>query len=154
MKKSNNSATFIDYEDRQRCSMQFTRKGDYALKAMAYMAQVKGNTPHTIDEISENNNIPRHFLAKILKELTRANLLHSVKGARGGYTLAKRPSDISLLQVMEVASGPMALNVCIDGGGKCPESRSCVLYPVWQKASGSLLGIFGNTKLSSLRPKR
>jgi Rrf2 family protein len=133
--------------------MQFTRKGDYALKAMAYLALIKGNSPHTIDEISENSHVPRHFLAKILKDLTRADLLIAVKGARGGYTLARRPSEISLLEVIEASVGPLALNLCLEGSGRCSELSTCGLYPVWQKASKALRNVFESTKLSSISPK-
>ncbi len=131
--------------------MQFTRKGDYALRAMAYLASSRGTTPHTIDEISEESNIPRHFLAKILKDLTQANLLIAVKGAKGGYSLARRPTDISLLEVIEASVGPLALNICLEGRDRCAELSTCGMYPIWQKASDSLRDIFGNAKLSSLQ---
>jgi Rrf2 family protein len=130
--------------------MQFTRKGDYALKAMAYLADSKGSNPHTIDEISENSRVPRHFLAKILKDLTRANLLIAVKGARGGYTLARRPSEISLLDVIEASVGPLALNLCLEGTDRCSELSTCGLYPVWRKASNALRDVFESAKLSSI----
>jgi Rrf2 family transcriptional regulator, iron-sulfur cluster assembly transcription factor len=134
--------------------MQFTRKGDYALKAMAYLAEVKGIGPHTIDEISEKSNVPRHFLAKILKELTRANLLIAVKGARGGYTLARRPAEISLLEVIEASVGPLALNICLEGSGRCAELSTCGLYPVWKQASHAVRDVFGKATLSSISQGR
>ncbi len=130
--------------------MQFTRKGDYAMKAMAYLAEANGDAPHTIDEISENSNIPRHFLAKILKDLTRANLLVATKGAKGGYTLARKPTEISLLEVMEATVGPVALNICLESKGRCPEHSTCGLFPVWREASDAVHDIFENTKLSSV----
>jgi Rrf2 family protein len=134
--------------------MQFTRKGDYAMKAMAYLAEAKGDNPHTIDEISQKSNVPRHFLAKILKDLTRANLLVAVKGARGGYTLAKKPSEISLLEVIEATVGPVALNICLEGKDRCPDLSGCGLFPVWQKASNALIDIFETTMLSSVSQSR
>jgi Rrf2 family protein len=134
--------------------MQFTRKGDYALKAMAYLAEANSPKPHTIDEISENSKVPRHFLAKILKELTRANLLVASKGARGGYVLARKPEDINLLEVIEAAIGPLALNLCLEGNGRCPESPECGLFPIWQKASIAVIEVFENTKLSAIRHRQ
>jgi len=134
--------------------MQFTRKGDYALKAMTYLTQAGNAAPHTIDEISHNSNIPRHFLAKILKDLTRAQLLVAVKGARGGYNLARRASDINLLEIMEVGAGPMSMEACMAGKERCPDTQTCALYPVWQKASNSIVGLLKSTRLSSLRQAR
>jgi Rrf2 family protein len=130
--------------------MQFTRKGDYALKAMAYLAVTKSSNPHTIDEISEQSRIPRHFLAKILKDLTHANLLIAMKGAHGGYTLAKKPSEISLLEVIEASVGPLALNLCLEGSDRCSELSTCGLYPVWQQASRAVRDVFEKATLSSI----
>jgi Rrf2 family protein len=133
--------------------MQFTRKGDYALKAMAYLASAGGPKPHTIDEISVNSHIPRHFLAKILKDLTRADLLLASKGAKGGYTLAHSPSEITMLQIIEASIGPIALNLCLEGHDRCPESKQCGLYPVWRQVSDAVISVFESTKLNSITPK-
>jgi Rrf2 family protein len=83
--------------------------------------------------------------------LTRAELLVAVKGARGGYTLARRPSDIDLYDVIGVAGGATSLDICISGKNRCPEIASCALYPIWEKASNSVVSIFKNARLSSLR---
>jgi Rrf2 family protein len=133
--------------------MQFTRKGDYALRAMVYLADTQNTIPHTIDEISKNSKVPRHFLAKILKDLTRANLLIAVKGAKGGYRLSRRPSDISLLEVVEATVGPVALNVCNEGSGRCPNEETCGLHPIWEQASIAVKDIFGQTKLNAVRSR-
>jgi len=131
--------------------MQFTRKGDYALRAMVYLADSQNASTHTIDEISRNSEVPRHFLAKILKDLTRANLLIAVKGARGGYRLSRQASEISLLEVVEATIGQIALNLCNEGLDRCPNSETCGLHPVWEQASAAVRDIFGQTKLSSIK---
>jgi Rrf2 family protein len=133
--------------------MQFTRKGDYALRAMAYLAGVERDVPYTIDEIAGNSKVPRHFLAKILKDLTRANLLIAVKGAHGGYMLARRSSEISVLEVIEAAVGPMTLNICLGEQDRCPETATCEFYPVWKKAARAMLNVFETTKLSALHKR-
>ncbi len=131
--------------------MQFTRKGDYALRAMVYLSDFPNTSTHTIDEISKNSKVPRHFLAKILKDLTRANLLIAIKGAKGGYRLSRKPSEITLLEVVEATIGPVALNICIEGPGRCPDENNCALRPVWDKASNALKGIFEQTKLDTVK---
>jgi Rrf2 family protein len=134
--------------------MQFTRKGDYALRAMVFLAGSKNTTPSTIDEISKKSNVPRHFLAKILRDLTQANLLVAVKGARGGYRLAKRPADITLLDVIEATVGPIALNMCLQGPDRCPYADTCGLHPIWEKATKALKDLFGQTRLSTVNAPR
>jgi Rrf2 family protein len=134
--------------------MQFTRKGDYALRAMVYLADSSNAIPHTIDDISTKSKVPRHFLAKILKDLTRANLLIAVKGAKGGYKLARKPAEITLLEVVEATNGPVALNLCNEGPDRCPNVETCGLNPIWARATDAVKDIFGQTKLNSVRPKQ
>jgi Rrf2 family protein len=118
---------------------------------MVYLADSQNASTHTIDEISRNSEVPRHFLAKILKDLTRANLLIAVKGARGGYRLSRQASEISLLEVVEATIGQIALNLCNEGLDRCPNSETCGLHPVWEQASAAVRDIFGQTKLSSIK---
>jgi Rrf2 family protein len=120
---------------------------------MVYMAEFQNAIPHTIDEISKESNVPRHFLAKILKDLTRANLLIAVKGAKGGYKLSRKSSEITLLEVIEATVGPVALNVCNEGPGRCPNMETCGLHPIWEEASNAVKSIFGQTRLDAVKHK-
>jgi Rrf2 family protein len=134
--------------------MQFTRKGDYALRAMVYLADFNDSRPHTIEEIAKGSQIPHHFLAKILRDLTQAKLLIAAKGARGGYRLARRASEISLLEVIEAAVGPVALNLCVEGPDRCAVIESCGLHPVMEMATQAIRKIFGKTDLDSVLAKQ
>jgi Rrf2 family protein len=133
--------------------MQFTRKGDYALRAMVFMADFKGATPLTIDEIAVKSKVPRYFLAKILKDLTRANLLVAIRGARGGYRLARKASEISMLDIIEATVGPLALNLCVEDSDRCVHTPTCGFHPIWEDANHVLKGIFSRTKLSAVHSK-
>jgi Rrf2 family protein len=81
--------------------MQISYKAIYAVKATIYVASYKNNKLCTITEIAENEKVPREFLAKILKELTQRGILRSYRGVQGGYKLAKSPSEISFLDIIE-----------------------------------------------------
>jgi Rrf2 family protein len=133
--------------------MQLNRKGDYALRAMTYLAGTNAKIPHTIGEISQRSDVPKHFLAKILKDLTRADLLIVVKGAKGGYRLSRKPADITLLEIIEATVGPIALNVCVEGNDRCDRTDKCEIHPIWQKASEIVRGMFGNETLGSIHHK-
>lgn len=91
--------------------MEISLKADYALRAVLYIAQMVSPRP-TITEIAEKEKIPREFLAKILLDLTDAGILKSFKGVKGGYQLARRPAQITMLEVIEAINGPVALNLC------------------------------------------
>src|SRR5687767_3355122 len=87
--------------------MRLTRATSYALHAVAYIANQKKDIPTASHIIAEKRGIPERFLLKVLKPLVSAQVLTSVKGPNGGYRLARNPSDISVLDVLEAVDGPI-----------------------------------------------
>jgi Rrf2 family protein len=87
--------------------MKLTRASSYALHAVAYMAAEKNDKPVASHHIAQARGIPERFLLKVLKPLVSARVLHSVKGPNGGYRLAKKPTEISMLEVVEAVDGPI-----------------------------------------------
>src|SRR3989442_11040868 len=93
--------------------MQVSRKVDYALRAVIYLSLQKDGHPVPVGEIAEHRRIPRTFLEKIVKDLIRAGIVTSHRGAHGGYVLARRPECVSFRDVIEAVEGPISLNVCV-----------------------------------------
>jgi Rrf2 family protein len=87
--------------------MRLTRASSYALHAVAFMALQKQNRPVASHHIAKARGIPERFLLKVLKPLVSARVLHSIKGPNGGYRLARSPSEISMLDVVEAVDGPI-----------------------------------------------
>jgi Rrf2 family protein len=87
--------------------MRLTRAASYALHAVVHIANHKPNVPLASHEIAQAHQIPERFLLKVLKPLVSAGVLHSVKGPRGGYRLARPPKEISMLDVVEAVEGPI-----------------------------------------------
>jgi Rrf2 family protein len=87
--------------------MKLTRASSYALHAVAYMTEQDSNVPVASHVIAKARKIPERFLLKVLKPLVSARVLLSVKGPNGGYRLAKAPSEISLLEILEAVDGPI-----------------------------------------------
>src|SRR5437764_12006859 len=102
--------------------MKLTRASSYALHAVAFMATQKGQEkPVASHHIAAARGIPERFLLKVLKPLVSARVLRSVKGPNGGYRLAKSPSDITMLEIIEAVDGPvrgLAPFTEEEGGGK------------------------------------
>jgi Rrf2 family protein len=71
------------------------------------MASQKNNHPVASHHIAKARGIPERFLLKVLKPLVSARVLHSVKGPNGGYRLARTPSDITMLEILEAVDGPI-----------------------------------------------
>lgn len=87
--------------------MKLTRASSYALHAVAYMAAQKNDRPVASHHIAHARGIPERFLLKVLKPLVSARVLLSVKGPNGGYRLARTPTDISMLEILEAVDGPI-----------------------------------------------
>jgi Rrf2 family protein len=107
-----------------------SKKAKYALKALEYMAENKGNTPLKISQIAEEQNIPQKFLEAILLELRKDGLLRSRLGKTGGYLLNKAPEEIRLGHVIRLLDGPIALVPCVSYKyyapcEECPDEATC-----------------------------
>ncbi len=96
--------------------MKLTRASSYALHAVAHMAAQKPqDKPVASHHIAQARGIPERFLLKVLKPLVSARVLLSVKGPNGGYRLARSPSDISMLVILEAVDGPIRGQVSFTG---------------------------------------
>ena len=118
--------------------MQITRQADYAVRAIMYLAQIGSDEKAATSKIAEDQDIPLSFLAKIIAQLSVAGLLQTMRGARGGVTLARSPEEITLLEVVEAIDGPIQLNECVHGSHQCP-LEDCPLQKVWFDAQADLV---------------
>lgn len=82
-------------------------KGVYGLTAMYELSKHEEETPLQIKEISSNANIPQNYLEQLLSKLRRAELVRSIRGARGGYVLAKDPEDILVKDILIALEGDL-----------------------------------------------
>ncbi|MEK6255764.1 MAG: Rrf2 family transcriptional regulator [Chloroflexota bacterium] len=118
--------------------MQITRQADYAVRAVSYLASLEQGTKATTRIIAEKQNIPLSFLAKIIAQLTVVGLLQTTRGVHGGVSLAHRPADISLLDVVEAIDGPVLVNACVNDDYEC-SVENCAIRPIWGEAQADLV---------------
>jgi len=113
--------------------MRLTSKGDYGVRAVLDIAR---NHPEmrTNRQITEAMDLPRNFMSQILATLVREGILDSTAGPAGGYTLTRPPSEITLLEVIEVIEGLVAADECLLGGGPCDWKTVCPLHETWVEA--------------------
>jgi len=90
-----------------------TKKTGYGLIAMAHLAALDGDRVSSAREIAESSGVPAGLLMNVMKELCSAGYVESVRGAHGGYRLARRPGDITLAELVEVVEGPPRLVECV-----------------------------------------
>ena len=130
--------------------MQITRQADYAVRAMAYLTQLGTERRAATSQIAEEKKIPPSFLAKIVSQLSVAGLLNTSRGARGGVSLAKDPTEISLLDVVEAIDGPILLNECVGDISNCTFGESCAVRSVWCDAQRELVNRLRSTTFGQL----
>jgi len=130
--------------------LRISRKIDYGLRAMIYLASIPSDAVVPFREIARQMMVPEDFLAKILKTLVDQGMARSARGPHGGYALARPSSDISFLDVIEAVEGPIAINVCLDGEDPCGKMSACTMVSVWRKGQERMLDVYRQTKLSEL----
>ncbi|HYD40885.1 MAG TPA: Rrf2 family transcriptional regulator [Anaeromyxobacter sp.] len=130
--------------------LRISRKIDYGLRAMIYLASVAPGAVVPFREIARQMDVPEDFLAKILKTLVDAGMVRSSRGPHGGYVLARSAAEVSFLDVIEAVEGPVALNVCLDGEATCGHSTLCTMMSVWKLGQERMLDVYRQAKLADV----
>lgn len=119
--------------------MQITRQADYAVRAVLHLAKMDNGTRAATSRIAEEQKIPPSFLAKIVSQLSVAGVVQTSRGARGGVSLARDPSEINLLEVIEAIDGPIMLNECVNDRSVCTFGDACPVHGIWREAQAELV---------------
>ena len=130
--------------------MQITRETDYAIRCVYYLSGKAGSVT-MVDEISREMGIPKSFLAKILQKLSKADIVKSYRGVKGGFEIAKDPGEITLLNVIEAVQGPVAMNICALDDALCGYSSTCSIHPVWVEVRRTVEKLLGEKNFAALR---
>jgi Rrf2 family protein len=113
--------------------LRLSKKADYALMAVRHLALKSGPLSASAREIAEQYDIPIELMAKVLQRLVRAGLLISTQGTRGGYTLSRPASSISVADVIQAIDGPFTVTACSTEKNDCEQYSKCSIRdPLWQ----------------------
>ncbi|MGI9953001.1 Rrf2 family transcriptional regulator [Moorellaceae bacterium AZ2] len=132
--------------------MKFSTRGEYGLRAMFDLAQRYGEGPISLKSVAERQDISEHYLEQLIAALRKAGLVRSVRGAQGGYTLAKEPSEIKVGDIIRVLEGPIAPMDCVkeEEGECCSRAESCVARTIWEKVRDSISGVLDSITLEDM----
>ena len=130
--------------------MELTRKGDYAIRGIVYLASQPPNKISLLSEIAAAVDVPQTFLAKIFQQFSKTGIVKSFRGTGGGFLLAGPPEEITLLQVVEAVEGPILPNRCVLKAGECERDVSCTVHPVCHQVQQKVCGILANITLNDL----
>lgn len=131
-----------------------SKKTQYGLKALGYLAARHGKGPVLISEIAKEKKIPIKFLESILLMLKNGKLLESKKGKGGGYFLVLPPNKISIAAALRLIEGPIAMLPCVSLNfyRKCDDcdEKSCALRKVMALTRDATLKILEKKNLQDL----
>ena len=132
--------------------MQFTKAEEYGMFGVLYLADADRSKVIPLSEISQAQDIPEKFLAKIFQSLSKAGIVRSHRGVRGGFTLAKSPEQISMKEVLETIQGPYHLMKCTESIAACDRAdiEFCALREVLVIAEQKLVSVFEHYTLADL----
>jgi Rrf2 family protein len=130
--------------------MKISTKIRYGARAMLELASHYGEGPIELKEIAKRENISLKYLEQVINPLRAAGLVKSIRGAKGGYSLAKPPSEICLYDVVETLDGPLNLLECLRDSKVCQKVPSCVTRDIWQEVSEAISKIFYSVTLEDM----
>lgn len=129
--------------------LHFNRKTEYALLAIEHMARKDGQA--SVREVSEAYQIPYPLLAKVMQSLSGRGLIKSVQGTKGGYVLAKLPTDITVADIVEVFEGPVAVAECFkEEKITCPQWDGCHIKSPFYELNHKIYNLLTQTTVADL----
>lgn len=130
--------------------MLLSKSGEYAIRALTFLAMQPTGRLCGAKEIAEAEQIPIPFLWKLLQQLTRRKLIRSFKGLRGGYQLAVAADQIALKDVLYAIDGSDAFVGCVLGLPQCDEANACPLHETWKTLRNNLNSMLEFNTLADL----
>ncbi len=129
--------------------LRFTKRADYGLMAIHYIATHDGLGAVSTKRIAEEFGIPPELLAKILQRLAKRRLIVSQNGPKGGYVLTRHPGDITVGEVVRALEGPISIVSCLEGPGVPAGDALQSQRPV-QKLQTAISQLLDNMSLAEL----
>ena len=133
--------------------MRVSSKTHYGLRMMTEFAKVYGRGPLSIAEVARVEQLPLAYLEQLAAQLRRGGLVESTRGAHGGYSVARPPEQISVLEVVTVLEGEVAPVECVAHGyvtGSCQREGECASRGLWLRLKRSIDAVLSQTTLAEL----
>ena len=132
--------------------MKFSSKEQYGLRMMVEVARHEGHGPVPLSHVAEAEQLPLPYLEQIIMLLRQADLLHSLRGAHGGYILARTPKEISVGDIIRALEGTIVPIPCVteEFCAPCGREDTCAARNVWELVHNRLVEALDSMTLADL----
>jgi Rrf2 family protein len=130
--------------------LKLSTKGRYGLRAMIELAHAFDSEPLRMGDIAKRQNFSRKYLHALLTSLKEAGLVKSARGARGGYMLAKDPSEIPVSDIFRALEGELAIIDCLANPEACSRVNNCETYSMWKSVNDAMVKVLNGMALADI----
>ena len=129
----------------------FSKSCVYGIKAVLYIAQHTAENKNIgLKVIAESEEIPSHFLSKILQILVKNKILFSTRGLHGGFVLRKKANELNLMEVIEAIDGMDIFETCVIGIKECTSESPCPIHEQYKSFQDEFLRVFADKTVQDL----
>ena len=130
--------------------MKISTKGRYGLRILMDLALHQSEKPRLIRDIAKSQQISEKYISRLVIALRKGGMIRSVRGVNGGFHLAMKPEDITLLKVIEVMEGPLSIVDCVSAPKCCAQSADCAPREIWCKLNEDIRDLMRRTTLADI----
>lgn len=134
--------------------MRLSTRVRYGARALAELAGVYPQGTMAAHDIASRQDLSVKYLETIMTALKTADIVRSVRGAGGGYALARPPRQITLGEVYAALEGDVAPVACLDDPQSCPHQHRCPTFDTWMEIRDAIEGVLARTTLDDLARRR
>jgi FeS assembly SUF system regulator len=130
--------------------LKLSKKADYALIALKHLAMRDGHGSSSAGDIAEVYGMSTPLLAKVLQKLAKGGLVAARHGSSGGYTLARRPSQISALDVISAVEGTPFITSCVTSHGECDVHTTCSIREPLRRVNNTIMEVLAKVTIAQM----
>lgn len=130
--------------------MKISTKGRYGLRVMTDLAVNGTDGCVSLKDIAEREHLSEKYLEQIINQLSKAGLVRSLRGAKGGYQLTKEPEKITVEDILKATEGSLAPVACAEDNGKCLNYGDCVTSFIWTEIYKATIAVVSRITLQDL----
>ncbi len=134
--------------------MKISTKGRYGLRILLDLAfHDDQESPRLLRDIAESQQVSEKYISRLIIDLRRAELVRSIRGAKGGFRLNKKPEEITLLAVTEAMEGRVSIVDCVVRPELCRRYKNCAAHEIWEKLNGEVREAMNRITLQNIIEK-